>query len=141
MLRTLFRAAVIVVILIAAVAFFAGYRWTGGSVDVDPPAVGTTGDVDTSDARETGARIGEAVATGASRAQQVASEASLTAKIKAKMTLDDTIEAARIDVDTTGSVVTVSGRVRSEAERQRVLQLARETEGVTRVNDSLEVRQ
>ena len=47
------------------------------------------------------------------------SDASLTTKIKAKMTLDDTIEARNIDVDTDGTVVTLSGTVRSDAERAR----------------------
>ena len=45
-----------------------------------------------------------------------------------------------IDVDTDGTVVTLSGRVSSEAEHRRAVQLARETEGVTSVVDNLVVR-
>ena len=57
------------------------------------------------------------------------------------MALDDSIKALDIDVDTNGSIVTVSGVVGSEAQRQRAVQLARETAGVTQVVDHLRVRQ
>jgi osmotically-inducible protein OsmY len=55
------------------------------------------------------------------------------------MALDDRVKAAKIDVDTAGSVVTLSGRVASEAERARAVQLARDTDGVTSVVDKLTV--
>jgi hyperosmotically inducible protein len=79
------------------------------------------------------------VAVGADKAQRVATEASLSAKIKAKMALDDRVRAASIDVDTDGSVVTLSGRVSSSDERERALRLAKETEGVSSVIDQLTV--
>lgn len=139
MLRALVRLVLILVILVGLGAFFIGYEWG----DTDEPApdrpVGTTGApvVDTDRAREAGAEIGEKVAAGASQAQRAVAEGSLTAKIKAKMALDDTIDADAIDVDTDGNVVTLSGRVGSEAARARAVQLARETEGVTSVVDRL----
>lgn len=141
MVRGLVRLILIVVILLALGAFFVGYRWGDREVVVDRP-VGTAGSepaADTSRAREAGAEIGEKVAAGANQAERAVSNAGVTTKIKAKMALDDTIEATAIDVDTEGSVVTLSGTVRSEAERARALQLARETEGVTRVIDRLRV--
>jgi hyperosmotically inducible protein len=90
--------------------------------------------------RETGAAIGEKVASGAARAEQALDEGSLTAKIKAKMALDDTVKALAIDVDTTGSVVTLTGSVHSESERAKAVALARDTAGVTAVNDRLVIR-
>lgn len=137
------RVILVVVLVIGLAAIFLGYGWgdVDQAFDVDRP-VGTTGvtdDIDRSRARETGARIGETVATGANQAQRAAADASVTGKIKAKMALDDTVRAANIDVDTEGSVVTLSGRVSSEAERERALQLARETENVTSVVDQLTV--
>lgn len=141
MLRALFKLLLIVVIVVGLGAFFLGYRWG----DLDAPAdraIGTTGgqpSVDTSRAREAGAEIGEKVAVGANEAQRAVGNAGLTAKIKAKMALDDSIQAAAIDIDTDGSVVTLTGTVRSEAERSRALQLARETDGVTQVVDRLRV--
>jgi osmotically-inducible protein OsmY len=66
-------------------------------------------------------------------------DAAVTTKIKAKMALDDTIKARAIDVSTSGTTVTLSGRVGSRAERDRALSLARETSGVTEVVDHLRI--
>jgi osmotically-inducible protein OsmY len=68
------------------------------------------------------------------------SDGALTAKIKSKMALDDYVEARAISVDTSGSIVTLSGVVTSVHERDRALDLARETAGVTRVVDKLRIR-
>jgi osmotically-inducible protein OsmY len=145
MIRTLLRVILIVIIVVAAAAFFLGYRWADNGVErvVDRP-VGTTGSrdtsIDTSRARQTGAEIGEKVAVGVNAAEHAAANAAITAKIKSKMALDDLVKAAAIDVDTSGTVVTLSGRVSSEAEHRRAVQLARETEGVTSVVDQLVIR-
>lgn len=143
MIRALFRLIVVVVLLVGAAAFFFGYRWGDGD-DAPADAVGTAGQpapvVDTDRAREAGAEVGEKVATGTAQAQRALSDGSLTTKIKAKMALDDTVRAAAIDVDTDGTVVTLSGRVGSDAERTKAVQLARETEGVTSVVDRLVVQ-
>ncbi len=138
MFRALLRLVLVVVIIAAAAAFFLGYRLGGDGVETPVSANAPT--VDTEKARETGAAIGEKVATGAARAEHALVEGSLTAKIKAKMALDDTVKALSIDVDTNGSVVTLTGSVHSEAERAKAVQLARDTEGVTTVNDKLVVR-
>lgn len=138
MFRGLLRLVLIVVIIAAAAAFFLGYRLGGDGVEAPLSAKVPT--VDAEKARETGAAIGEKVATGTARAEQALTEGSLTAKIKAKMALDDTVKALAIDVDTNGSVVTLTGTVHSEAERTKAVQLTRETAGVTSVNDKLVVR-
>jgi hyperosmotically inducible periplasmic protein len=140
MIRALLRLVLIVVVLVALGALFIGYRW--GDRDVESGAVGTAGvadEVNPERARQAGAEVGEKVAEGANKAQRAMSDASLTTKIKAKMTLDDTIEAFDIDVDSNGSTVTLSGTVETEAQRKRALQLARETDGVTSVVDRLRV--
>jgi osmotically-inducible protein OsmY len=138
----------VIVIVAAIAAFFVGYRFGGGEAVIDAgPVAGTTGadwdpdiDVNVDRARETGARIGERIVVGANRAEQIATDAALTAKIKSKMALDDHVEAIDIDIDTAGSVVTLRGTVSSQDERQRAVQMARETEGVTTVIDQLVVR-
>ncbi len=144
MFRALFRLALLVIVLFAVGALLLGYRWGSGSV-VRDPAVGTSGErsstaIDSSRARDAAAEVGETLAAGANRAQAAVAEAGLTSKIKAKMTLDDTIEAGRIDVDSEGAVVTLSGTVDTEAQRARAMQLARETDGVSQVVDRLQVR-
>jgi hypothetical protein len=144
MLGTLVRAVVLIVVLVAVGAFLLGWWGRGPAMDDDRP-VATTGTeeprVDTERAREVGAQVGEKTAQAAEEARQALAEGSLTAKIKAKMALDDTVKALDIDVDTEGSVVTLSGVVATGAQHQRALQLARETEGVTQVVDRLRVRQ
>jgi len=140
MIGGLIKLVLVVVLLAAAAAFFLGYRIADDGVAAPASTQQTTPTVDTAKARETGARIGETVAVGAAKAQEVMNEGALTAKIKSKMALDDSIKALAIDVDTAGTVVTLSGTVGSQAERARAVQLARETAGVTAVNDRLVVR-
>ena len=62
----------------------------------------------------------------------------MTLKTKSKMALDDMVKARTINVDTTGSVVTLSGTV--ESSQDRAVRLARETAGVTNVVDKLQVK-
>lgn len=138
MFRALLRLVLVLVILAAAAAFFLGYRFADGRIE--EPVSARAPHVDTDNARETGAQIGETVATGTARAEAVLHEAALTAKIKAKMALDDQVRALSINVDTRGTVVTLTGSVHSEAERAKAVQLARDTAGVTSVTDNLAIR-
>jgi hypothetical protein len=144
MVGAVLRTILIVVVVVAVGAFFLGYRWARPDTSVQPVVerpIGTTGNgpVDTTRARETGAAIGEKVAEGANKAEKAVADASLTTKIKAKMALDDNVKALNVDVDTTGGVVTLSGRVSSEQERRRAVMLARDTEGVSSVVDHLSI--
>lgn len=145
MLRGLVRLVVLAVLVAGIAAFFFGYRFGEERTDTDlsdSPAA-TTGErepIDTTRAREAGAEVGGAIAEGANEVQRAAEAGTITAKIKAKMALDDRVKAAKIDVDTSGSVVTLSGRVANEAERARAVELARETDGVTSVVDELTIR-
>jgi BON domain len=140
MLGALLRAVVLIVVLVAGAAFLLGWWGRGGGPDADRGgAVGTSG-VDTGRAREVGAEVGERTAVAAEEARRALSDGSITAKIKAKMALDDSVKALAIDVDTNAGTVTVSGLVGSAAQRDRALQLARETDGVRQVVDKLRVK-
>ena len=133
----------LVVVLLLGVGAFVLGRWSTRRVSEEPRPVATTGEaphVDTQKAREAGARIGEKAAQAADTTARALNEGALTTKIKAKMALDDSVKALDINVDTQGSTVTLRGWVSTEAQRQRALQLARETNGVTQVVDRLEVR-
>lgn len=152
MFRTLLRVVLLIVVLVAVGAFLLGW-WGGRARDIDDrrDVVGTAGEVGdrAKDAgsdvaqttKEVGSDIADKTAAAAGQARRSLAEGSLTAKIKAKMALDDTVKALNLDVDTTGSVVTVSGTVASDAARTRALQLAKETEGVTQVIDRIQVKQ
>ena len=140
MIRTFVKLVLVVVVVAAVAAFFLGYRLADNGVETPVSAIQTAPAVDTQKARETGAKIGETVAISAAKAEQALGEGALTAKIKSKMALDDTVKALSIDIDTKGTVVTLSGAVRSEAERTKAVQLARDTAGVTAVVNQLVVR-
>jgi hypothetical protein len=148
MFRAFVRLVVLIVVLVAAGAYLLGW-WGGRARSVETPAVGTTGrpapnpdlpKVDTDKAREAGAKVGETVAAAGNQAQRALAEGSLTAKIKAKMALDDSVKALDINVDTSGTTVTLTGVVGSEAQRQRAVQLAKETNGVMTVIDKLTIK-
>jgi osmotically-inducible protein OsmY len=142
MFRALLRLVVILVVVVGAAAFLLGW-WGGGRlhrVQYRPEAaVGTAGHVDTEKAKAVGAEVGAKTADAANRAGEVLSDAALTAKIKSKMALDDLVQARTIDVSTVNNVVTLRGEVRSAAEHDRAVQLAKETGGVARVVDRLGV--
>ena len=144
MFRALLRLLILLVVLAAVAMFFLGYRLDDGAiVRSSPPPVGTSGrvpQVDSAKVRETGAAIGAKIAEGASEAQTALTNGALTAKIKSKMALDDTLDSSNISVDTANGVATLSGRVPTERDRQRAVQLARETKGITSVTDRLTVR-
>jgi hypothetical protein len=141
-MRTILRTVLLLAVIAIVAVLLIGYWPTGWSLRdrTEPsPTIGTGGRIDTERAREIGADIGERAAVATREVRETVEEAGLTAKIKAKMALDDSVKARAIDVSTSGTTVTVSGKVPSEAVRQRALALTRETAGVTDVVDHLEV--
>lgn len=67
------------------------------------------------------------------------SDAGITATLKTKLLADPAVGGLRIDVDTRDGVVALTGEVRSQAERDQALRIARETDGVKSVQDKLTV--
>ena len=62
---------------------------------------------------------------------------TVTVAVKTRLLADTAIAGRRIDVDTRDGVVTLSGEVRSQAEKDIAVQLARDTTGVREVIDRL----
>ena len=139
MFKALFKLALVLVILVAVGGFLLGWWGSGAMTSRDGNEVGTSGEAVADRARDAGAEIGDRAATAADQARNAIEDGGLTAKIKSKMALDDTIKASRIDVDTANRVVTLTGTVETDAQRQRALQLARETDGVRNVVDRIKV--
>lgn len=141
MFRALLKLVVVLVVLVAAGAFFLGWRGSGRMPAVDHPAdaPGTARHIDTQTAKEVGAEVGAKTAQAANKAGALLGDGALTAKIRSKMALDDSVKARSIDVSTTDHVVTLKGTVGSVAEHDRAVQLAKETSGVTTVVDQLHV--
>lgn len=141
-MKSILRAFLIVVLLVAAAFLALGY-WSGSRFASHPASpsesVGTSGSAAVDKARERGAELGEKAAVAAKKVGDTMEEAALTTKIKAKMALDDSVKARAIDVTTEGTVVTLSGHAGSLTAHDRAIALARETIGVTRVVDHLQV--
>ena len=149
MIRGLLKLILLVIVVVAVGMFFLGWNMNDGEDEIAETreaaseagaAVGTAGQTAAERGRQAGAEIGERAGQAAAGAQRALTDGSMTAKIKAKMGLDDTVKALNLDVDTVNGVVTVKGVVHSAAEKQRALQLARETEGVRQVVDQVTVR-
>ena len=134
----------LVLIVLAVAGVFAYNYWTGNGLTLRPVPTSATG-INAEEAREKGAELArkaaETTKVAAERTGEVMSEAAITAKIKSKMALDDYVKARTINVDTTGTTVTLTGTVHSEQEHQRALRLAQETEGIKQVVDHLHVAQ
>lgn len=64
----------------------------------------------------------------------------ITTKIQAKYFADPSVNGRDIDVTTTNGVVTLSGRVDSEQEKQQAVAIARGTDGVAHIEDRLVVQ-
>jgi|GEM_PF-850097 len=66
-------------------------------------------------------------------------DAALTAKVKAKLLSDDVLNGMKIDVDTQNGVVFLSGVVDTADQKRKAVSLAKNTEGVKKVEDNLKV--
>lgn len=139
MFRALFKLVLFLVVVAVIGAFLLGWWGTGRVSTTDPPVADRTAEA-VEKTGEVAKTAGDRAAQAADSARRAIGEGSLTAKIKAKMALDDHVKALGLDVDTAGSIVTVSGTVNTPAERDRALDLARDTQGVTQVVDRIVVR-
>ena len=66
-------------------------------------------------------------------------DTTITTRVKTAMLNDPTVGGLRIDVDTCKGVVTLSGRVKSQAEKDQAIAVARKIDGVTDIKDALQV--
>jgi hyperosmotically inducible protein len=92
--------------------------------------------------REVGAAAREARRETAGAAKTTARKINdgwITSKIYAQFLTENALDDSDIDVDVTKGVVTLSGTVRSEAGRNRAVAIAKATDGVKNVKDSLKV--
>jgi hyperosmotically inducible protein len=138
MFRALFRLVILLIVLAAVGGYVLGWWGTGAPLP-DRDAVATAGRTGAEVAKRAGEQISQKTAEAAKVAEEALTDGGLTAKIKAKMALDDTVKARDLSVHTVDGVVTVTGTVRTSAERDRGLALARETNGVRRVEDRITI--
>ena len=138
-MRHVFRAVLIVAIL-AVGAYLLGF-WSPGEAMLGRwhAVAPVAGPVDTSAVRGRINQLDERAGRVADSVGAFVSDAEVSGKIKSKMALDELVRARTIDVSTASGVVTLGGTVRSIAEHDRAVLLARETAGAARVVDQLVV--
>ena len=66
-------------------------------------------------------------------------DATITTRVKTAILNDPDLGGLRIDVDTFKGVVTLSGSVKSAAERDKAIVIARKINGVTDVKSTLQI--
>lgn len=66
-------------------------------------------------------------------------DTTITTRVKTAMLNDPAVGGLSIDVDTFKGVVTLSGRVETQTEKNQALAIARRTSGVVEVKDALQV--
>jgi osmotically-inducible protein OsmY len=121
--------------------------------DATRTAAEKTGDAVGTAAQKTGSALEraaeatrDAVVTGARKTKDAVTDAPekidetwITSKIAAQINADDALEDVDVDVKVNKNVVTISGPVPSAALRDRVLRIARDTDGVSRVVDRMTI--
>ena len=75
----------------------------------------------------------------ASKTGEVITDAAITTDVKTKLAATPGVSSLKIDVDTNNHVVTLSGDVKSKAEMNKAMAVARGTKGVRRVVNHLKV--
>jgi hyperosmotically inducible periplasmic protein len=71
---------------------------------------------------------------------QTIDDATVTASVQGKLTVDKLSNFSRINVDTDRGVVTLNGVVPSAEEQSQAEELARQVDGVTKVNNNLQLQ-
>ena len=132
--RTLFLA------ILGAGGVVAYNTWSEESWPLRAKAAALDAERSKQQAESLASRAATKVGVAADKVGDRVSDGALTAKIKSKMALDDHVNARAINVDTSASVVTLRGNVASKYQRDRALRLARETVGVARVVDRLQIK-
>lgn len=137
-MRLIRRLLLLAVVGVAGVAAYS--YWSGnGAALLRAKAADVAAETARRGAVKVAGEVTEKAGDAAEKLGDTVKDGRLTAKIKSKMALDDHVKARAINVDTADSVVTLTGVVASNDERKRAVQLARDTDGIKRVVDKLEV--
>jgi hyperosmotically inducible periplasmic protein len=75
----------------------------------------------------------------AEKSGEVLSDAAITSAVKTKFLAEPGVPGTSIDVDTNNHVVTLTGTVKSKAEAEKAMTIARGTKGVKRVVNHLKI--
>jgi osmotically-inducible protein OsmY len=109
---------------------------TGKAVDATKHGAEKTGEAVKHGAEKTG----QVTKDAAVKTKDVTADAAITAEVKTKLLGDTKVGGLKIDVDTKDNVVTLTGIVKSAAERDEAIRLAKNTTGVKSVVNKLIVQ-
>ena len=115
---------------------------TGKAVDASKDAANKTVDATKKAADKTedaAQKAGEKTKDAAVKSKDVTADASITAAVKTKLLGDTKVGGLKIDVDTKDNVVTLTGNVKTAAERDEAIRLAKNTTGVKSVVNKLTI--
>jgi len=84
--------------------------------------------------------LGERTKSGLNKTGEAITDAWITAKVKWFFVGEDSLKDSDLSVDTSNHVVTLKGTVASAIGKTRAVQLAKDTDGVSRVDDQLVVK-
>lgn len=73
-------------------------------------------------------------------AGQYVDDSTITASVKAKLVGDKLANFTRVDVDTTNRIVALNGVVESADQKARAEELAKQVEGVKKVDNRLQIQ-
>jgi len=93
----------------------------------------------TQEPQSTAGKAKDKTQDAAKKTATVLTDAEITSAVKTKLLGDTKVAGLKIDVDTDHGVVTLTGPVKSRAEKTEALRLARTTMGVKSVQDKLVV--
>jgi osmotically-inducible protein OsmY len=84
--------------------------------------------------------VGERIKSGLTKTGEKITDAWITTKVKWFFIGEDALKGSDINVDTKDHVVTLKGTVKTAAGRARAMELAKNTDGVTKVVDQLMIK-
>ena len=85
-------------------------------------------------------KTADTLRSAGSSALALADDAALTAQVSAGLAQDPALSAIRIDVDTKGGVVSLKGPAPTAAAKARAEEIAKGVQGVSSVNNELQVK-
>ncbi|HET6266272.1 MAG TPA: BON domain-containing protein [Acidobacteriota bacterium] len=91
-------------------------------------------------AKDAAKDVGQDLKNGAKAVGTAADDTRITGEIKVKFGADDQVSASNIDVTTKNGVVSLHGKVKSAAERDKAVQIAKAIDGVKDVQSYLSIR-
>jgi hyperosmotically inducible periplasmic protein len=94
----------------------------------------------TDKAKEKAGQAKDATKDAGEKTADVTTDAAITSAVKTKFLADTTVGGLKIDVDTKDHVVTLTGTVKSAAEKAEAIRLAKTTKGVSKVVDKLTIQ-